>query len=145
VALNKAKDFGFRVVACSSTGNLANAVAAQAAAAGLEAYIFTPADLEPAKIAGTVVYGARLVRISGNYDQVNRLCSVIAQKYPWGIVNVNLRSYYAEGSKTVGFEIAEQLGWRLPGTLVCPMAGGALITKIAKAFDELRRLGWASG
>jgi threonine synthase len=145
VALRKAMDFGFRVVACSSTGNLANAVAAQAAALGLEAYIFVPAELEAAKIAATLVYGARLVRIAGNYDHVNRLCSEIAQKYPWGIVNVNLRAYYAEGSKTVGYEIAEQLGWRIPAAIVCPMAGGALINKIAKAFGELRTLGWAGG
>lgn len=144
IALSKAREFGFSTVACSSTGNLANALAAGAAAAGLEAYIFTPADLEEAKIANTLVYGARLIKFKGNYDQVNRLCSEIAQRYPWGIVNVNLRPYYAEGSKTVGYEIAEQLGWRLPGAVVCPMAGGSLIGKIAKAFDELRQLGWVT-
>ncbi len=142
VALSKAREFGFRTVACSSTGNLANALAAAAAAEGLEAYIFTPADLEEAKISATRIYGARLIKFHGNYDQVNRLCSELAERYPWGIVNVNLRPYYAEGSKTVGYEIAEQLGWRLPGAVVCPMAGGSLIGKIAKAFGELRQLGW---
>lgn len=145
VALSKAREFGYKTVACSSTGNLANAVAAQSAALGFEAYLFTPADLENAKIANSLVYGAKLVKFKGNYDQVNRLSTEIAQKYPWGIVNVNLRPYYAEGSKTVGFEIAEQLGWRLPGAVVCPMAGGSLIGKISRAFDELRTLGWAQG
>lgn len=145
VALSKAREFGFRIVACSSTGNLANALAAGAAAEGLEAYILTPADLEEAKIAGTLVFGARLIKFQGNYDQVNRLCSELAQRYPWGIVNVNLRPYYAEGSKTVGYEIAEQLGWRLPGAVVCPMAGGSLIGKIATAFSELGELGWVAG
>ena len=142
VALSKAREFGFDTVGCSSTGNLANAVAAQAAAGGFKTFIFVPADLEPEKIIATQIYGATLVRIEGNYDQVNRLCSEIAQKYAWGIVNVNLRSYYSEGSKTVGFEIAEQLGWRLPQNIVVPMAGGSLITKIYKAFDELQKLGW---
>lgn len=142
VALSKAREFGFDTVGCSSTGNLANAVAAQSAQGGFKAFIFVPADLEPEKIVGTQVFGATLVKIGGNYDQVNRLCSEIAQKYSWGIVNVNLRSYYAEGSKTVGYEVAEQLGWRLPQNIVVPMAGGSLITKIAKAFDELQKLGW---
>jgi len=141
VALSAARQFGFEVVSCSSTGNLANAVAAQAARRGFEAWIFVPADIEPAKILATQIYGARLVRISGNYDQVNRLCTQIAEQHRWGFVNVNLRPYYAEGSKTVGFEIAEQLGWRLPDNVVVPMAGGALITKIRKAFDELTQLG----
>lgn len=141
IALTAAKRFGFQVVSCSSTGNLANAVAAQAAREGLQACIFVPADLEAAKILNTQVYGARLIRIAGNYDQVNRLCSQIADAYRWGFVNVNLRPYYAEGSKTVGFEIAEQLGWRLPDNVVVPMAGGALIGKIAKAFRELTDLG----
>ena len=140
-ALAAARRFGFQVVSCSSTGNLANAVAAQAAREGFDAWIFIPADLEPAKITGTQVFGAKLVRISGNYDQVNRLCSQIAEKFHWGFVNVNLRPYYAEGSKTVGYEIAEQLGWRLPDNIVCPMAGGSLITKIRKAFNELISLG----
>jgi threonine synthase len=141
VALAQARSFGFDTVACSSTGNLANAVAAQAARNGFRAWIFIPADLEPAKILGTQVFGAKLVRIAGSYDQVNRLCSQIADERHWGFVNVNLRPYYAEGSKTVGFEIAEQLGWRLPDNIVVPMAGGSLITKIKKAFDELVQLG----
>jgi len=141
VALANAKFFGFDTVGCSSTGNLANAVAAQAARLGLKTYILVPADLEPAKILNTQVYGATLVRVDGNYDHVNRLCSQLADRYNWGFVNVNLRPYYAEGSKTVGFEIAEQLGWRLPDNVVVPMAGGSLITKIRKAFKELITLG----
>ncbi|MBB6142086.1 threonine synthase [Silvibacterium bohemicum] len=141
VALANAQIFGFDTVGCSSTGNLANAVAAQAARLGLKTYILVPSDLEPAKILNTQVYGAKLVRIDGNYDHVNRLCSQIAERYNWGFVNVNLRPYYAEGSKTVGYEIAEQLGWRLPDNIVCPMAGGSLITKIKKAFKELIALG----
>jgi threonine synthase len=141
VALANAKIFGFDTVGCSSTGNLANAVAAQAARLGLKTYILVPADLEPAKILNTQIYGAKLVRIDGNYDHVNRLCSQIAERFNWGFVNVNLRPYYAEGSKTVGFEIAEQLGWRLPDNVVVPMAGGSLITKIRKAFKELIALG----
>jgi len=141
VALANARSFGFDTVGCSSTGNLANAVAAQAAREGFKAWIFIPADLEPAKILGTQVFGANLVRIGGSYDQVNRLCSQIADERNWGFVNVNLRPYYAEGSKTVGFEIAEQLGWHLPDNIVVPMAGGSLITKIKKAFGELIELG----
>ena len=141
VALANAQAFGFETVGCSSTGNLANSVAAQAARLGLQATILVPADLEPAKILNTLVYGARLVRVEGNYDHVNRLCSQIAEQYRWGLVNVNLRPYYAEGSKTVGYEIAEQLGWRLPDNIVCPMAGGSLIRKIRKAFHELMALG----
>jgi threonine synthase len=141
VALANARSFGFDTVSCSSTGNLANAVAAQAARNGFHAWIFIPADLEPAKILGTQVFGARLVRIAGSYDQVNRLCSQIADERRWGFVNVNLRPYYAEGSKTVGYEIAEQLGWHLPDNVVVPMAGGSLITKIKKSFAELIELG----
>ena len=141
VALANARKFGFDTVGCSSTGNLANSVAAQAARLGLKATILVPADLEPAKILNTQVYGARLVRIDGNYDHVNRLCTQIADEYNWGFVNVNLRPYYAEGSKTVGYEIAEQLGWRLPDNVVVPMAGGSLIRKIRKAFNELVFLG----
>jgi threonine synthase len=141
VALANARSFGFDTVACSSTGNLANSVAAQAARNGFKAWIFIPADLEPAKILGTQVFGAKLVRIAGSYDQVNRLCSQISDERNWAFVNVNLRPYYAEGSKTVGFEIAEQLGWRLPDNVVVPMAGGSLITKIKKAFEELIQLG----
>jgi threonine synthase len=142
VALSKAREFGFDTVGCSSTGNLANAVASHAAAGGFKAFIFVPADLEAEKIIGTQVYGATLVRVSGTYDQVNRLCVEIAQQHAWGMVNVNLRSYYAEGSKTVGYEVAEQLGWRLPQNIVVPMAGGSLITKIRKAFGELQNLSW---
>ena len=141
VALANAQAFGFDTVGCSSTGNLANAVAAHAARLGLKTFILVPSDLEPAKILNTQVYGATLVRVDGNYDHVNRLCSQIADRYNWGFVNVNLRPYYAEGSKTVGFEIAEQLGWRLPDNIVVPMAGGSLITKIRKAFNELIALG----
>jgi threonine synthase len=141
VALANAQAFGFDTVGCSSTGNLANAVAAQAARLGLKTFILVPADLESAKILNTQVYGATLVRVDGNYDHVNRLSSQIADRYNWGFVNVNLRPYYAEGSKTVGFEIAEQLGWKLPDNIVCPMAGGSLITKIKKAFGELIALG----
>lgn len=141
VALANARSFGFDTVACSSTGNLANSVAAQAARDGFKAWIFIPSDLEPAKILGTQVFGAQLVRINGSYDHVNRLCSQIADEHQWGFVNVNLRPYYAEGSKTVGYEIAEQLGWTLPDNVVVPMAGGSLITKIKKAFDELILLG----
>src|ERR1700720_1945142 len=141
-ALVAARRFGFDTVGCSSTGNLANAVAAQAAQQGFDACVFIPADLEPAKVLNTAVYGARIVRINGNYDHVNRLCAQIADRFQWGLVNVNLRPYYSEGSKTHGFEIAEQLGWRLPDNVVVPMAGGSLITKIAKAFKELVILGW---
>lgn len=141
VALANAQGFGFGTVGCSSTGNLANSVAAQAVRLGLKACVLVPADLEAAKILNTQVYGARLVRIDGNYDHVNRLCTLIADEYNWGFVNVNLRPYYAEGSKTVGYEIAEQLGWKLPDNVVVPMAGGSLIRKIRKAFQELIYLG----
>lgn len=141
-ALAAARRFNFQTVGCSSTGNLANAVAAQCAQQGFDACVFIPADLEAAKVLNTAVYGARIVRINGNYDQVNRLCSQIADRFQWGLVNVNLRPYYSEGSKTHGFEIAEQLGWKLPDNVVVPMAGGSLITKIAKAFRELVELGW---
>ncbi len=141
-ALAAARRFGFETVGCSSTGNLANAVAAQAAQQGFDACVFIPADLEPAKVLNTAVYGARIVRIDGNYDHVNRLCAQIADRFQWGLVNVNLRPYYSEGSKTHGYEIAEQLGWTLPDNVVVPMAGGSLITKIAKAFQELVALGW---
>jgi threonine synthase len=141
-ALSAARRFGFATVGCSSTGNLANAVAAQSAQQGFDACVFIPADLEPAKVLNTAVYGARIVRINGNYDHVNRLCAQIADRFQWGLVNVNLRPYYSEGSKTHGYEIAEQLGWRLPDNVVVPMAGGSFITKIAKAFRELITLGW---
>jgi threonine synthase len=141
-ALVAARRFGFETVGCSSTGNLANAVAAQAAQQGFDACVFIPADLEPAKVLNTAVYGARIVRINGNYDHVNRLCAQIADRFRWGLVNVNLRPYYSEGSKTHGYEIVEQLGWKLPDNVVVPMAGGSLITRIAKAFKELITLGW---
>ncbi len=141
VALAEARALGFQVVGCASTGNLANAVAAHAARAGLEAWVLVPADLEPAKLLGTSVYGAHLVRVRAAYDQVNRLCVEIAERHGWGFVNVNLRPFYAEGSKTVAFEIAEQLGWRLPDNVVVPMAGGAQLTRIAKGFQELVTLG----
>jgi threonine synthase len=141
-ALAAARNFGFTTVGCSSTGNLANAVAAQCAQQGIDACVFIPADLEPAKILNTAVYGARIIRINGNYDHVNRLCTQVADRFQWGLVNVNLRPYYAEGSKTHGYEIAEQLGWELPDNVVVPMAGGSLIGKIAKAFAELAHLGW---
>jgi len=144
VALSKAREFGFKAVGCASTGNLANAVAANAAAAGFEAYILIPADLEKSKVIASQIYGARVIPVHGNYDDVNRLCTEIAGRYPWAFVNVNLRPFYAEGSKTVGFEIAEQLGWRAPDAVVVPMAGGALITKINKAFNELTELGLIS-
>lgn len=141
VALSKAKEFGFQVVGCASTGNLANSVAANAAAAGLTSYIFIPANLEHAKIIGTQVYGAHVVGVRGTYDEVNRLCTQVAFRHGWGFVNINLRAYYAEGSKSVGYEIAEALGWRMPQHVVVPMAGGSLICKIDKAFRELAEVG----
>jgi threonine synthase len=144
-AINAAHGFGLRTVGCASTGNLANAVAAHAARAGFAAWIFVPEDLEPAKIVGTLVYGPKLVRIRGTYDDVNRLCALLADRFQWGMVNVNLRGYYGEGSKTQAFEIAEQLGWRLPTAVVAPMAGGSLITKLRKGFDEFRAAGLVSG
>jgi len=137
VAISKAKEFGFEVVACASTGNLANSVAALAAEAGLRSYIFIPYDLEQGKILGTLIYGATLIGIKGSYDEVNRLCSEIAENYGWAFVNINIRPFYSEGSKTFGYEIAEQLGWKLPKHIVIPMAGGSLITKVWKAFKEL--------
>ncbi len=141
VALSRARELGFTTVACASTGNLANSVAANAASAGLKSYVLIPADLEQGKVLGSLVYGTNVVSIRGAYDQVNRLCSEIAGKYGWGFVNVNLRPYYAEGSKTMGFEIAEQLGWRLPQHTVIPMASGSLLTKIDKAYKEFTQLG----
>ncbi len=141
VALSKAKEMGFTTVGCASTGNLANSVAANAAAAGLSSYIFVPADLERSKILNTSVYGAHLIGVRGTYDEVNRLCTQVAFKFGWAFVNINLRPFYAEGSKSMGFEIAEQLGWRTPQHVVCPMAGGSLIGKIHKAFHELHKVG----
>lgn len=142
VAISKAKEFGFDTVACASTGNLANSVAAQAATSGLKAYIFIPADLELGKVIASLIYQPHLVVVDGNYDEVNRLCSEIASKYKWAFVNINIRPYYAEGSKSMGYEIAEQLGWELPKHIVVPSAGGSLITKIWKSFKELEKLGF---
>ena len=144
-ALNAALGLGLDTVGCASTGNLANAVAAQAARAGLPAWIFIPHDLELGKVVGTAVYNPRLVRVRGNYDDVNRLCSQVADRYGWGLVNINLRGYYGEGSKTMAFEIAEQLGWRLPTAVVAPMAGGSLLTKLEKGFREFTEAGLVSG
>ncbi len=141
VALSRARELGFKVVACASTGNLANSVAANAAASGFESYIFVPADLEQGKILGTLIFGTHLVGIRGTYDEVNRLCSEIAGKYGWAFVNINIRPYYAEGSKSFGYEIMEQLGWKIPQHIVVPMAGGSLITKIQKSFKEFQDLG----
>ncbi len=141
VALSKAREFGFNTVACASTGNLANSLAAQSAVAGFKRYIFIPADLELGKIVGTLIYNPILVAVEGNYDQVNRLCSEIAMRYRWAFVNINIRPYYAEGSKTYGYEIAEQLGWRAPEHIIVPCAGGSLITKIYKGLKEFRELG----
>ena len=141
VALENARRLGFETIACASTGNLANAVAAAAARAGLKSVVFVPSDLEAGKIVTTAVYGGILVAIGGNYDDVNRLCTEVAASRDWGFVNVNLRPYYAEGSKTVGYEIAEQLGWRLPDAVVSPVASGSLLTKVDKAFHEFVELG----
>ncbi len=145
VALSKAVELGFQTVGCASTGNLANSVAANAAAAGLEAYVLIPDGLEQGKVLGATIYGAKVIAIDGNYDHVNRLCSQIAFRFGWGFVNVNLRPFYAEGSKSVGFEIAEDLGWRVPDHVVAPMAGGSLIGKIHKAFKEFELLGLLDG
>src|SRR5205085_5111030 len=141
VALSKAREFGFDAVGCASTGNLANSVAANAAAAGLTAYILIPDNLEKGKVIATQIFGANLIPVRGNYDDVNRLCSEIAGRYPIAFVNVNLRPFYGEGSKTFGYEIAEALDWQAPDAVVVPMAGGSLITKIYKAFNELTKLG----
>ena len=141
VAINKALEFKLEAVGCASTGNLANAVAASAAAAGLPSFILIPHNLEQSKVVATLIYGARLIAVRGNYDAVNRLCSQIVDRYPWGFVNVNLRPFYSEGSKTFGYEIAEQLGWRAPDAIVIPMAGGSLITKTHKGLTELQRIG----
>jgi threonine synthase len=145
VAVAKARELGFETVACASTGNLANAVAAHAAAAGLDSYVFVPADLEEQKILATGVYGTRLVAVRGNYDDVNRLCTELSGEHPWAFVNVNLRPYYAEGSKTLAFEVAEQLGFELPDRVVCPVASGSLFTKIARGFEEWLDVGILEG
>ena len=141
VALSAARAFGFTTVSCASTGNLANSVAAHATHVGLRSIVFIPNDLEQGKVVQTAVYGQTLVAVEGNYDDVNRLCSEIAENEDWAFVNVNVRPYYAEGSKTLGYEVAEQLGWRLPPQVVIPMASGSLLTKIDKAFGEMVKIG----
>jgi threonine synthase len=141
MASTKAREFGFETFACASTGNLAGSVAAHAAKAGLRACIFIPADLEPSKIVGASIYGPTLVAVDGNYDDVNRLCSEIADKYQWAFANINMRPYYSEGSKSLAFEVAEQLGWKLPDHVIVPIASGSLFTKIHKGFQELVKVG----
>ena len=145
VAVAKARELGFETVACASTGNLANAVAAHAAAAGLDSYVFVPANLEEQKLLATGVYGTNLVGVRGNYDDVNRLCTQLAETRPWAFVNVNLRPYYAEGSKTLAYETVEQLGWTLPDRVVVPIASGSLFTKVGRGFQEWLDLGLVSG
>jgi threonine synthase len=145
VAVAKARELGFETVACASTGNLANAVAAHAAAAGLDSYVFVPANLEEQKLLATGVYGTNLVGVRGNYDDVNRLCTQLADERPWAFVNVNLRPYYAEGSKTLAYETAEQLGWELPDRVVCPIASGSLFTKLGRGFQEWIDIGLIEG
>ncbi|BCB95477.1 threonine synthase [Dissulfurispira thermophila] len=141
VALTKAKEFGFDTVACASTGNLAHSVSAHGAKAGFKRFVFIPATLEPSKIVASLVYEPNLVAVDGNYDEVNRLCSEIANKYRWAFVNINIRPFYAEGSKTQGFEIIEQLGWKAPDNVVVPCASGSLLTKVWKAFKEFKEIG----
>jgi len=145
VAVAKARELGFETVACASTGNLANAVAAHAAAAGLDSYVLVPANLEEQKLLATGIYGTNLVGVRGNYDDVNRLCTQLAETRPWAFVNVNLRPYYAEGSKTLAYETAEQLGWELPDRVVCPIASGSLFTKVGRGFQEWLDLGLVQG
>ena len=144
VALSRAKELGFETVACASTGNLANSVAANAASAGLKSYVFIPSDLEQGKIVNSLIYGANVIAIKGHYDEVNRLCAEIAGKFGWAFVNVNMRPYYAEGSKSMAYEIAEQLGWRAPQHTIIPMASGSLLTKIHKGYQELVKVGLIS-
>jgi threonine synthase len=145
VAVAKARELGFGTIACASTGNLANAVAAHAAAAGLDSYVFVPSDLEEQKLLATGVYGTRLVGVNGTYDDVNRLCTELSGSRPWAFVNVNLRPYYSEGSKTVAFEITEQLGWEVPDRIVCPIASGSLFTRIGRGFEEWLEVGLVEG
>jgi threonine synthase len=145
VAMSKALEFGFKVLACASTGNLANSVAAHAAHAGLRSYVFIPSNLEQGKVVTTAVYGGNVVAIEGNYDDVNRLCAELAGTYPWAFVNVNMRPYYAEGSKTLAYETAEQLGWQAPDHVVVPAASGSLLTKVLKGFRELHQVGLLDG
>ncbi len=141
VAMTRAKELGFTTVSCASTGNLANSTAAIAAHAGLDCCVFIPADLEAGKILGSLIYSPTLMAVKGNYDQVNRLCSEVANTHGWGFVNINLRPYYSEGSKTLGFEVAEQLGWELPDHIVAPLASGSLFSKIYKGFNEFKEVG----
>jgi threonine synthase len=145
VAVTRARELGFETIACASTGNLANSVAAHGAALGLDSYVFIPADLEEQKVLATGVYGTKLVGVEGNYDDVNRLCTELCAERDWAFVNINLRPYYAEGSKTLAFEIAEQLGWELPDRCIVPIASGSLFTKIARGFEEWRELGLLEG
>jgi len=145
VALARAQELGFKTIACASTGNLANAVAAHAAAAGLESYVFIPNDLEEQKVLATGIYGTNLVAVKGNYDDVNRLCTELAGDHEWAFVNINMRPYYAEGSKTLAFEIAEQLGFELPNRVVAPIASGSLFTKLARGFEEWIEVGLLDG
>jgi threonine synthase len=145
VAATRAVELGFKVLACASTGNLANSVSAHAARLGMEACVFIPDNLEPGKILGSAIYKPTILAIAGNYDDVNRLCTQVADRYGWGFVNINLRSYYAEGAKTMGFEIAEQLGWRYPQHLVSPVAGGTLLPRILRGLRELKQIGLVSG
>jgi threonine synthase len=145
IAATRAVELGFTVLACASTGNLAGSVASHAARLGLDCSVFIPDDLEAGKVAGASVYRPRIIAVRGNYDDVNRLCTQVADHYGWGFANINLRAYYAEGAKTYGFEIAEQLGWRFPRHVVSPVAGGTLLPRILKGFDEFRRVGLVSG
>ncbi len=145
VAVTRARELGFETIACASTGNLANSVAAHGAALGMESYVFIPSDLEEQKVLATGVYGTNLVGVEGNYDDVNRLCTELCAERDWAFVNINLRPYYAEGSKTLAFEIAEQLGWELPDRCVVPVASGSLFTKIARGFQEWTELGLHRG
>lgn len=145
VALSKAKEFGFDTAACASTGNLANSVAAHAAAAGMNCYVFIPSNLETNKIIGSLVFNPTVVAVDGNYDDVNRLSSEVANEFGWAFVNINVRPFYSEGSKTLAFEVAEQLGWRIPDVVVAPLASGSLYTKIWKGFNELREVGLVDG
>jgi len=145
VALSRSKELGFETVACASTGNLANSVAANAASAGLKSYVFIPSDLEQGKILNSLIYGANVIAIKGHYDEVNRLCAEIAGKFGWAFVNVNMRPYYAEGSKSMAYEIAEQLGWRAPEHTIVPMASGSLLTKIHKGYQEMMKVGLIAG
>ncbi len=145
VAISKAIEFGFETVSCASTGNLANSVSAHAARAGLRCFIFIPDNLEQGKVIGSGIYGPRTVGIRGNYDDVNRLCSEIADKYRWAFVNINIRPYYTEGAKTYGYEVAEQLGWKFPQHIIVPTAGGTILPKVAKAFEEMQKTGLVDG